>query len=329
MMELAEFAVQAAALVAAAYVLAAVIVAAGRAAGRVLNRIRRSHPYGFGADAEYREFRSNVLAAFEGGRNRMVYVTDEQFDWAMRMVRAGDVRWAPPLGGQPAIMLPIGWTGGVDAPRAPEPKKPDLDRKQFLDALRRSNSYWAREPIHVFAALTGTPAEMWADCPRGDVMLAAASWAGVDRRRLVATACACARSALRYVPEGEDRPKTAIRTAEAWARGDPGVTVESVRMAARAAESATAESVGSGAPGAQAATCAIAAAAWAALAAIPPPAAAAHVCAYVAEAADAAARAADAGPDARVASLAASADLVRSHIPWAVVEAALRKEALA
>jgi hypothetical protein len=56
-----------------------------------------------------------------------------------------------------------------------------------------------------------------------------------SRRPLVLAACACARLALRYVPKGEERPKRAIKTAEAWAEGKDGVTIKDVRKTAYAA----------------------------------------------------------------------------------------------
>jgi hypothetical protein len=77
----------------------------------------------------------------------------------------------------------------------------------------------------------------WAACERGDWMLwlagRVAGPPGDDTRRpLVLAACACARLALPYIPDGEERPLRAIETAEAWARGDAGVTLEQVRFAA-------------------------------------------------------------------------------------------------
>jgi hypothetical protein len=86
-------------------------------------------------------------------------------------------------------------------------------------------------------------AAAWAACERGDWMLwlagRVAGPPGDDTRRpLVLAACACARLALPYVPDGEERPLRAIETAEAWARGDTGVTLEQVRFAAADADAA-------------------------------------------------------------------------------------------
>ena len=39
---------------------------------------------------------------------------------------------------------------------------------------------------------------------------------------LVLAACDCARTALQYVPAGEDRPRLAIEAAERWNDGDYG-----------------------------------------------------------------------------------------------------------
>jgi len=74
--------------------------------------------------------------------------------------------------------------------------------------------------------------QMWADCERPDWLL---WWAGqvVSRQELVLAACDCAETALRFVPQGEDRPRLAIETARRWAKGE--ATVEEVRAAAAAA----------------------------------------------------------------------------------------------
>ena len=61
--------------------------------------------------------------------------------------------------------------------------------------------------------------DLWRDCERGDWMLWLAAKAGVDRHIVVEVACACARTALQYVPAGEERPRRAVELAEAWARG--------------------------------------------------------------------------------------------------------------
>ena len=80
----------------------------------------------------------------------------------------------------------------------------------------------------------------WRVCERGDWMLWIAGRLsgepGSDSRRpLVLAACGCARLALPYVGVEEDRPRIAIETAEAWARGEVGVTLDRVRAAADAA----------------------------------------------------------------------------------------------
>lgn len=144
--------------------------------------------------------------------------------------------------------------------------------------------------------------EAWATCPRGDWMLWLAGRAGVERKTVVLAACACARLALKHVPEGEARPLAAIETAEKWARGEEGVTMEDVRKARRAA--------------AYAADAAYADAAAAAAYAADATAAAAY-------AADAAA-AADAGAAARKETLAKCAALVRGVIPAETVAAVLK-----
>jgi hypothetical protein len=75
----------------------------------------------------------------------------------------------------------------------------------------------------------------WAECERADWMLWLAA-KRCDRKKVVLAACACARTALKYVPKGEMRPLRAIETAEAWTRGE--ATIEEVRTAAYAARAA-------------------------------------------------------------------------------------------
>lgn len=140
--------------------------------------------------------------------------------------------------------------------------------------------------------------QAWRDCHRGDWMLwmigrvAGGKPERAARKKLVLTACKCARLALKYVEKGEDRPRKAILTAERWARGK--ATIKEVRAAADAADAVSA---------------ADAAAAAAA-------AATAYATAAAADAADAAyaARAA-AYAAARAKTLAECADIVRRAYP--------------
>ena len=106
------------------------------------------------------------------------------------------------------------------------------DKLVQLDACREAVE-WAKG----YPTLTAA----WAACDRADWML----WlAGKvcrtlpQRKRLVLAACACARTALRYVKVGEKRPRAAIRTAERWAHGDRSVSLQDVRSAAAAADNA-------------------------------------------------------------------------------------------
>lgn len=72
----------------------------------------------------------------------------------------------------------------------------------------------------------------WAECERGDWMLWLAGGLGIDRKLLVQAACDCAETALKFVPEGEDRPRIVIETARAWCRGE--ATLDEVLEAADA-----------------------------------------------------------------------------------------------
>ena len=82
--------------------------------------------------------------------------------------------------------------------------------------------------------------EAWQKCERGDWMLwLAGKLSGSpdsdSRKKVVLASCQCARLALKYVKAGELRPQKAIETAEAWARGDPDITLKDVRAAEAAA----------------------------------------------------------------------------------------------
>ena len=63
---------------------------------------------------------------------------------------------------------------------------------------------------------------VWETCERGDWLLWLAGrmegkpgWH--TRQQIVLAACACAETALKYVPAGEDRPRLAIEVARRWA----------------------------------------------------------------------------------------------------------------
>ncbi len=111
---------------------------------------------------------------------------------------------------------------------------PQLASELFADKLQQIDA--CDEAIEWVGSRSA--AEAWRDCPRGDWMLWLLARVGADRRRIVLAACECARTALPYVPEGEDRPRIAIETAEAWARGE--ATTEQVRAADAAAAAAAA-----------------------------------------------------------------------------------------
>ena len=144
----------------------------------------------------------------------------------------------------------------------------------------------------------------WHACERADWMLWLAGHCAGDvdsasRQRVVLAACACARTALKHTKD--PRPLKAIETAEAWARGEAGVTLDDVRNA-RVAAAAAAYAADAAADAAAAAFAAAYAAAYAAAVAA---AAAAYAAAY----------AADAAADADADALRKMADIVRQHIP--------------
>ena len=85
----------------------------------------------------------------------------------------------------------------------------------------------AVEWVKAQTELGKTPSWMWKHCPRGDWMLWLVGKTEVPREQIVMAACACARMALPFVTKGEDRPRIAIETTEAWCRGE--ATIEQVR----------------------------------------------------------------------------------------------------
>ena len=52
-----------------------------------------------------------------------------------------------------------------------------------------------------------------------DVVALLRALAATDMRAAAWCAAQCARTALHLIPAGEDRPRSAIEAAEAWARG--------------------------------------------------------------------------------------------------------------
>ena len=148
---------------------------------------------------------------------------------------------------------------------------------------------------------------VWNTCDRGDWLLwlcgkMAGKKGWPTQKQVVLAACDCAETALKYVPEGYNRPKNAIRTARVWARGR--ATLAQVRDARHAATAYAAEAAARAAADAAraAADAADAADADAAEAAAYAAEAAAEAAAYAAEAAAYAAYAAKAAADAAYAA---------------------------
>ena len=112
-----------------------------------------------------------------------------------------------------------------------------------LDALLRKlkacedASEWAKTQPDLDVA--------WQSCERADWLLWFAIAAKADEGTTRLAICACARTALKYVPAGEDRPRLAIETAERYARGEAtdaelAAAWEAAREAAWAAAGAAA-----------------------------------------------------------------------------------------
>ena len=197
----------------------------------------------------------------------------------------------------------------------------DLTNRKTLMSLRDQLQQMEACPLAIEWVGDRDITTAWAECHRGDWMLWLAARV-LDRPLLVRAACACAREALVHVPDGEDRPRVAIDTAEAWVCGD--VELQEFRAAAGAAAEAAAEAVYAVYVAESAADADNAAAYTAA-------AEAAVFAANTADAADAAkaanAAACAAYAYARRKSLAESADIIRSSIPVDVIEGAMAQTA--
>jgi hypothetical protein len=158
--------------------------------------------------------------------------------------------------------------------------------------------------------------ELWNCCERGDWLLWIAARLGVDRRYVVAAACACAQGMLHLVPEDEERPRKAIDTAIAWTQGK--ATIEQVRAAAFAAFAAAAYAAHAHADAATAVAAAVAAADAASDAASDAAFSDADAASDAAFSDAAFSDAAVAAADAKI--LRKCAQQVRKAIPWRLVE---------
>ena len=78
-----------------------------------------------------------------------------------------------------------------------------------------------------------SPKTAWAKCERADWMLWLAGRLEIDRKVLVLCACDVAETALKHIPDGEDRPAKAIEAARAWVDGK--ATIQEVREARKSA----------------------------------------------------------------------------------------------
>jgi hypothetical protein len=127
----------------------------------------------------------------------------------------------------------IGWCWDIQPPAACFlTKDATMTNEQFREWLV---SHGACKPALDWLG-DRTPQQAWDECPDPRWMFWWLGHTPHDRKTLVLCVCEIARTVLHLVPEGEDRPRIAIETAEAWARGD--ATVEQVKEAAAAAYAA-------------------------------------------------------------------------------------------
>jgi hypothetical protein len=111
-----------------------------------------------------------------------------------------------------------------------EETKKESDMKTKQDLLNKMSELHAcAEATEWVAAQDGSAQDIWNRCERGDWMLWLAARAGVEHKLIVTAACLSARTALQYVPAGEERPLKCIETVERWVRGE--ATLDEVRQA--------------------------------------------------------------------------------------------------
>jgi hypothetical protein len=88
-------------------------------------------------------------------------------------------------------------------------------------------------------------ARLWAECPRGDWLLAIAARLGAARPQLVLAAASCARLALAHVSADEARPLAAVTAAEAYGRsGGDAAACAAAKLELAAALDAAADAGG-------------------------------------------------------------------------------------
>jgi len=192
---------------------------------------------------------------------------------------------------------------------------------KFTDKLRKIGACSAAVK---WAEQYPTLQKAWDVCERGDWMLwLAGKLSGEIRsekhKQLVLTTCKCARLSLHYIHKDELRPLKAIETAEQWARGENGITIQQVSAAASAAYAAYAAAYAAYAAASAAASAAYAAySAYAAASAAADAAYAAYSAASAASAADAADAAVSAvAKAAPIKTLRKCAKIVRKYYPKA------------
>ena len=136
-----------------------------------------------------------------------------------------------------------------------------MTRADLLATLKRLR---ACPDAQMWAAATpGDPSDLWSTCDRVDWLLWLAAESGIVLP-VVLAACDCARTAIGFVPAGEDRPLRAIDVAERIGRGEitGGAAVDAAGAAVDAAGVAAVDAAGDAAV--DAAGDAAGAAAWAA-----------------------------------------------------------------
>ncbi len=127
--------------------------------------------------------------------------------------------------------------------------------KKHIDYLKKLDACPEAIP---WIAQFNTLQQAWNVCEHGDWMLwllgkQSGEPESKSRKKLVLTACKCARLSLKYVSKNEKRPLMAIETAEKWAKGDDSVSLLDVRNAAYAAYAGAANAANAAANAANAA----------------------------------------------------------------------------
>ena len=114
-----------------------------------------------------------------------------------------------------------------------------MKNKNLLTLLRKVNA--CSEAIEWIENDKLTLKQAWSKCKQPDWLIwFAAKTKMATHQEIVLVACDCAETALKYVPEGENRPRLAIEAARKWAKKPNEINRKNAYAAYAAAHAAAA-----------------------------------------------------------------------------------------